>query len=379
MHTRAISILGMSRSDEQAWRDLAARSIEPNPFYEVDFLAPACRYLRGGRSVKLFVAEEAGRFHACLPVAGTNVPGIRSSWRHMYGYLGTPLVAAERPLDALRCLMRALVDRGRSRRVVVLDLFGDDGPTATYLRRAADELGVTVHVFGAGDRAFFRCQDERTESLPSNVRRERRAKARKWRRLSADHGPPAVVDRAGQTEAAAQFLSIEASGWKGQSGTALGCRAGDAAFYREVTERFAASKRLRLYALEAGGRTLAMQTDFCASEGLFDWKVAYDERFATYSPGTQLQLQVLDLARAEGVQWIDSCADVRDEHQSRLAADRRRIATLALASRGRMEVPVLTSAVLLVRASDKMRVLSMRKLQSRMTEVLVTMRTALHR
>lgn len=372
MRTRTISIRDLSQSDLEAWRDLAARSVEPNPFYEVDFLVPACRYLRDGKRVVLLVAEHAGRFHACVPLRRLPLPGILapaiSSWRHLYSFLGTPLVAPERGVEAVSSLLTALRGTGVWRRVVVLELFGDDGPIASYFRRAAEELRLNVHVHTAWERAIFRCQGDKTDELPPSVRRERRAKARGWRRLTGDWGTPTVVDRAQDGDGATDFLAVEASGWKGRAGTAMACRAKDAAFYREVTSRFGATGRLRLYSLEVGGQTLAMQTNFYTGSALFDWKVAYDERFAQYGPGTQLQLRVIDLARREGVHWIDSCSDAEDERQLRLSAERRRIATLAIGGCGRLRGPRFTMAVLILRASRRLRGISASALRSQLAE-----------
>ncbi len=370
MRTRTISIRDLSPSDEEAWRDLATRSVEPNPFYEADFLVPACRYLRHAKGVVLLVAEDAGRLHACLPVRRATAPRILrapviSSWRHPYGFLGTPLVAPERGVEAVASLLTTLTSAGPWRRLVVLELIGDDGPIAAYFRRAAAELRLTVHVHTAWERAVFRCQDS-VDPVPPSVRKERRAKARQWRRLSGDRGDPAVVDRVQEPDASSRFLALEASGWKGRAGTALACRAKDAAFYREVTSRFRASGRLRLYSLEVGGETLAMQTDLCAGSCLFDWKVAYDERFARYGPGTQLQLRVVDLAREQGVHWIDSCSDGEDERQLRLSADHRRIATLAIGGSGWMQGARFAVAVFLVKAGRRLRGLSGSPLRRRL-------------
>jgi CelD/BcsL family acetyltransferase involved in cellulose biosynthesis len=246
---------------------------------------------------------------------------------------------------------------------VVLEQFGDDGPIAAYLRHAADLLSLTVRTHASGQRAVLRCQDENADVLPASVRKERRAKARQWRRLCGDWGDPSVIDRGRERDSSASFLAMEAGGWKGRAGTALVSRAGDAAFYRDVTARFGASGRLRLYSLEAGGETLAMQTNLCASGCLFDWKVAYDERFASYGPGAQLQLRVFDLARDDGLRWIDSCADVGDDHQLRLSPDRRSIATLAIGGRGPMGGLVLTWAVLAMEMSGKLRGLSTRNVR----------------
>jgi CelD/BcsL family acetyltransferase involved in cellulose biosynthesis len=384
MRTRIISIRDLSPSEEEAWRDLAARSIEPNPFYEVDFLVPACCYLRNGKSVVLLVAEEAGRFYACLPVRPVKLPGILSppmiiSWRNCYGYLGTPLVAPERSVEALSSLLITLRGTGAWPRVVVLELFGEDGPIAAYLRRSATELGLTVHVHASGERPVFRCQDEKPGVPSASVKRERRARERQWRQLCRDWGDPKVVDRAGDKDSSADFLAVEASGWKGKAGTALACRGGDAAFYREMTARFGASGRLRLYSLEVGGEKLAMDTYLCVSGNLFGWKMAYDERFASYGPGAQLQLRVFDLARQDGMGWIDSCADVGNNHQLRLFPDRRRVATLVVRGQGRMEARVLRLAVLLVQVNGKLRGLSAKTLRHKLVGVPRVIGRALQR
>jgi CelD/BcsL family acetyltransferase involved in cellulose biosynthesis len=346
-------------SDEAAWRDLATRAVEPNPFFELDFVAPASRHLKGGKHVALAVAEDGRRFYACLPVhrgiVPTRLPSpVISSWLHQYSFLGTPLVDPERGVDAMRSLLRAIRGRGVWPRIVVLGLFGDDGPVAVYLRRAADDLGLAVHVHASGERAIFDCDDRTAVVLTPQVKREQRAKARQWRRLCDELGEPTVVERAGDEGSPESFLAIEASGWKGRAGTALAARPSDAAFYREVSERFRAAGRLRLHSLEAGGNTLAMQTGFCVAGALFDWKVAYDERFARYSPGAQLQLRVLESARDDGVTWIDSCSDVTDEHQLRLSATRRRIATLVLTPDDRAARGALAAGVFLMKARRRL-------------------------
>ena len=384
IHPRFISIRGLSSSDEEAWRDLAVRSVEPNPFYEVDFLVPACRYLRGGKSVVLLVAEEEGRFHGCLPVRRINRAGINcalliTSWRHLYCFLGTPLVAPERGVEAMSCLLSALRGTGPWRRIVVLELFGDDGPIAGYLRSAAGRLGITVRAHAPGERAVLCFQEEDRRSLPASVTKQRRDKARQWRRLCRELGTPAIAERSLDGDATVNFLALEAAGWKGKAGTALASRHGDAAFYRELTSRFGASGRLRLYSLEAAGQTLAMSTNFRAGPGLFGWKTAYDERFARYAPGAQLQLRVRELVPDDGLRWFDSCAAVGDDHQLRLTPYRRRTATLVVGGGEWLEGPVLTLVVLVVKVSRNVRELSAKTLRRRLIALPRDIRIAFSR
>ena len=384
LHIRTISIPNLSRSDEYAWRDLAERSVEPNPFYEADFLVPASRHLRKGKKAVLVVAEGAGCFHACLPVSAVGLgmaisPPVITSWQHLYGYLGIPLVAPERAVEALSCILVTLRGRGLWPRVVAFELFGDDGPVAFYLRRAAADLGLVVHAHASGERAAFRCRGEKEGRRPASVRGEWRAKARQWRRLCNELGDPAVVDRAENTDGPPKFLTIEAAGWKGKAGTALACRPGDAAFYEEVTARFAASGRLRLYSLEVAGGTMAMQTSLRADSALFHWKTAYDERFASYGPGAQLEFRIFDLAQQEGTRWIDSCSDVGNKHELRLFPDRRRIATLIISRNGRMDSLLLTLAVLNVKMNAKLRGLSPRTLRHGLARIYSSVRKVFRR
>ena len=118
VQSRLIALSSISDADEQAWRELASRAIEPNPYFEPDCLLPAARYLEGGAEILLAVAESAdGRFHACLPVS------LASGWRSLrlpvaltrgvgraIG-LATPLVCPDHGLAAVATVLRACFGR----------------------------------------------------------------------------------------------------------------------------------------------------------------------------------------------------------------------------------------------------------------------------
>ena len=46
-----------------------------------------------------------------------------------------------------------------------------------------------------------------------------------------------------------------------------------------------------MLAMQAGDRTVAMQSLLIAGDGLFCFKIAYDESLGRYSPGTQLMAE----------------------------------------------------------------------------------------
>jgi agmatine deiminase len=111
-----------------------------------------------------------------------------------------------------------------------------------------------------------------------------------------------------------------------------------------------------------------MQTNLCAGSALFDWKVAYDEDFARYGPGVQLQLRVLEQACQDGLSWIDSCSEVTDDHQLRLSPARRRIATLAIGREGRLARWALSFGVLLAKLRRQLAGFSVRTARYELSE-----------
>ena len=136
MKGRIIPVRGISATDERAWRDLAQRAVEPNPFYEADCVIPAAVHQDFGADISLVVAEEDGRFCACVPIRAVNrwkfpYPVVTSQVRRM-GYLGTPLVDAKAGSDAVVALIQAIARAKRAfhSRIFLLDTSGADGPVA---------------------------------------------------------------------------------------------------------------------------------------------------------------------------------------------------------------------------------------------------------
>jgi hypothetical protein len=107
-------------------------------------------------------------------------------------------------------------------------------------------------------------------------------------RFDVARGPRAVAT------ALETFLALEAGGWKGKRGTALGQHAGDVAFIRRATLAMAATGGCEIISLHAGGTPVAGGIVVRHQDRAFFFKIGIDERFAKCSPGAQL---TLDLTR----------------------------------------------------------------------------------
>ena len=90
------------------------------------------------------------------------------------------------------------------------------------------------------------------------------------------------------------FLALEAGGWKGKRGTALAQDAGDNAFIRRAVPALAATGQCEIIALHAGAVPVAAAIVLRHLDRAFYFKIGIDERFAKFSPGVQL---TLDLTR----------------------------------------------------------------------------------
>ncbi len=120
---------------------------------------------------------------------------------------------------------------------------------------------------------------------------------RRQRHRLAEHGAVTFeVARSPQEVATAleTFLTLEASGWKGARGTALAQVQGDAAFIRRATSALAATGNCEIVTLRAGETPVASGIVLRHQSRAFFFKLGVDERFAKFSPGVQL---TLDLTR----------------------------------------------------------------------------------
>lgn len=310
-----------------AWRELAARAVEPNPFCEPELVLPALRHLDARRTAGLLAVRTGDRLHAALPVIPTRhwrklpLPVV-AGWRHDHSYLGTPLVDDNHAVPALAALLDAVPNVRPRAAALALELLADDGPVADTLLALLSERGTAPVWWESATRAVLR--REGNVSLNGRCKRLRR----KATALRRDHGDVSLVDLADEGAAIDTFLSLEAASWKGRTGTALASKPGHATFFSEACRAFADGGRLELVCLQVGTNCIAMRCNFLAGDAVFHFKAAFDEGLAKYSPGTQLLLAVTERDEVPGVAWRDSCADPADPLFNDLWPDRRPVASL---------------------------------------------------
>lgn len=356
-----------------AWTELEARALEPNPFFGPGFLLPlldARGWLAGLRV--LLCRDSDGELLALLPVTraglgpGSAVPTLRSAYTpaQPHGFLGTPLVRSDRAGDALDRLLD-LLDRGRPGGGL-LELFGyaADGPFAELLDRRLAARRQPFLLLPGWSRRLFRRRASAEAYLAEALGARHRAELRRQRRQLERLGTPRLR-RIGPGEPVAPwveaYLALEASGWKGRSGTALACEPADRAFFAAMCETLHTANRLAFDALELDGRPIAiscsLRADPSPRAAEFVFKIAYDERLARQSPGMQLQLALLSERHAieDAPAWVDSCAAPTDSFYRQIWLDERRLGHVLIAARRPPWPTVLAASALARRLRERWR------------------------
>lgn len=323
----------LTEGDVSAWRELAEEAVEPNPFFHPDFALPAADEL-GTAGISVLAVREQSDWLACLPVISRRgwrrmpLQGL-VTWNHLYCFLGTPLARS----DGLDAAISELLEEGMRHAgdFLGLDLLATDGPVNAALNRATIGLRLKpVELDGFERRALARREDGDYLALSA---KHRRNFERLRRRLERDLGGElALRDRSEGPEAREEFLRLEASGWKGESGTGTAfAPIGHGELFRRIAERMAGRGMLQLVSAEVDGRSVAMLCNLLSGDTAFTFKIGIDAELAKYSPGIQLEILYLDLFHSlPELRRADSCAEPSNTMINRLWPDRRELGIRAI-------------------------------------------------
>jgi hypothetical protein len=116
-------------------------------------------------------------------------------------------------------------------------------------------------------------------------------------------------------------------------GVAAAVRPGHREYAEEMALRASEAGRLQMLALRLDGKPIALKWNLLSGEGSFAFKIAFDERYARFSPGVLLELDNIHRVHERGgLAWMDSCAAPNRFMINHLWPDRREMQTLFFAT-----------------------------------------------
>jgi hypothetical protein len=291
----------------EAWSALAERAIEPNGYYLPAWELAVNSFARGRTGVD---ALSAWTYAASAPDVGARLIGLLpvvSLWRACrialpalvsaspYGTLCTPLIDRELAGDAVRALMQKA--RAAGAHALLLRDVSLNGAAMKSFAHVLRQDGLHPLILQSHLRACLDARREADDLLLEALGGKKLKELRRQRNRLAEHGEvhfevartPEAIERAIEV-----FLALEASGWKGERGTALRQNEGDAAFIRRATRGLAESGQCEIVTLRTGETPVAAAIVLRHLDRAFYFKLGIDERFSKFSPGVQL---TLDLTR----------------------------------------------------------------------------------
>ncbi len=305
-------------SDLQAareeWKALAAGAAEPNVFLDPDYALAVLPAIGLADRLEALAVRRAGRLVGLFPFVRRRrwgVPvAVGEALVQPYGPSAMPLVAADAVEDTVEAFLDWLSTDADAPAAWLFRLLPGDGPVDRALRDALAGRGMAAGDFAAHGRAVFEASagpEWLAGALPKKARKEF---ARLERRL-AERGEvvrTTAREPADIAGAIAEFLALEAAGWKGRRGTAAASQAATAEMFQAATAALSANAQCRVDALRLDGRPVAMTISLGCGESWWLWKIAYDEGLANVSPGVRLVIALTDEVAAGGHGHWDSCA-----------------------------------------------------------------------
>jgi CelD/BcsL family acetyltransferase involved in cellulose biosynthesis len=342
---RVVSRVEDLEAHAAAWEELSEAALEPNVFYEPWMLLPAIRNLTGARDlhfVLIFLKEvddpegrqvlcglfplERTRKYRTLPVTALGM------WRHEYCFQGTPLLRSDRAREALAAFLDWLSARPLGCSLFEFGHIGMEGPFRRLLDEELQQQSRWWRSSRTFTRALFTPAADSTEYLRAALpRRRRKELKRQARRLGETENLEFLdLEPGGDIERwIADFLALEAKGWKGHGGSAMASTPASSKFFQTVAAEAFRRGRLMMLGLFVDRRPCALKCSFIAGEGSFAFKIAYDETFARFSPGTLLEVETISrLHLRPEIRWMDSCADEDNFMINHLWRDRRTMETV---------------------------------------------------
>lgn len=311
MRPKLLRLAEVTEADYARWSELSGRAAEPNAALDPRYLAPDRDGEEGGHL--LLIAEEGDRWLGLLRVFPTEGPGDLGF--RGFGTLDPPVAGPCHPLldrdhaaEALATIVRGIRPLLHSG-YLILRGYPATGPLATALSAIESDRNAQARVVATHAAAWAYPASEATPPAVGQLvfdavvepdfrsYSSRRVLRTSARRLSeAAGGPLTLHDASADPEAIERFLSMQASGWKGdqdRGGTAVALDGRTEQAFRDKVDSFRESGGARFFELWAGPECVYSTIIFVVGGVAVGYLDAYEQKYGRFSAGSLARTAVV--------------------------------------------------------------------------------------
>ncbi len=329
--------------------ELAKRSVDRNIFFGSQILLsawPRLTSLMAPNGVWMLclweTTGEQRELRLFMPVRRqiTGLPRRESlqALSHHVMPLGTPLICKDCAEEAAETLLRLLGDPALGLPPVLeFPHLRQSESSIQLIKSAADRLGLKHLENSEHKRAALVAPsvDKAGSGNGTALRKKRLRELARQKRKLQEIGPivfEVAEDQEAVLDAFENFLTLELKGWKGRYGTALYNQKKMTSFSRQTVANLVTIDGCQIYSMKQGGKTIASLIMLGHDDDLFPWKMAFDEKLSTYSPGMQLMHHTTNTVLGRSTfKQADSLAVADHWMMNRVWPDRISISDLAIA------------------------------------------------
>ena len=334
------AIVVVERCREQAaspdfirrWDALAVQASEPNPFYESWYLGPSLQRLDLHGEVVMLCVEADGNLLGLLPLVrqrsyyGYPIPHLRN-WVHANCFCGTPLIARGAEAQVWQAILEWCENQAGWPMFLHLTHIAKGSVPERALAKYCEGHHPAFCV-KSEERALLQSSASAEDYLLNSLSTKKRKELRRQHRRLGELGQLEFNRQTGEDQLEkwiAQFLALEAAGWKGEARSALAADPATESIFRESLLAASSLGKIERISLLLDSKPIAMLANFHSPPGAFSFKTTFDEDYARFSPGVLLQLENLALLDRPEVEWTDSCAEADHPMIDRIWRERRTI------------------------------------------------------
>ena len=212
--------------------------------------------------------------------------------------------------------LRYIADNAALPGLMLLPLIAQSGAFTATLADLLARGGCQATSFDRHQRALLLPGDGRSDYFQRTMSGKRLRNMRRRRTQLQELGAVTLEAAAGSDAVARgldNFFALEATGWKGRAGTAATQDADVHRFIERAVAALSVEDKVLIHSLRVNEKTIAVTIALKSGDTAWGWKVAYDEAYASYSPGVLAVAGLTEMILADpAITQADSCATATD-------------------------------------------------------------------